>query len=46
MTYALRRLRLRGLTKRYPNKRRYRVTDKGLLTAFCYHLTYVRVLHP
>ena len=45
-TYDLRRLRLRGLIERIPRTRRYRVTDKGLRTALCYHRTHARVFRP
>lgn len=46
MTYDLRRLRLHGLFERIPLTRRYRITEKGLKTALCYHRTYARVLRP
>ena len=45
-TYDLRRLRLRGLIERIPRTRRYRVTQRGLRTALCFHRTYARVLRP
>ena len=46
MTYDLRRLRLHGLIQRQPRSQRYRVTERGIKTALCYHRTLARVLRP
>lgn len=44
MTYELRRLRLHGLIERVPRSHRYRLTQKGILTALFFSRSYARIL--
>jgi hypothetical protein len=46
MTYHLRRLRLHGMIERIPKSHRYRVTARGLRTAWFFTRSYNRILRP
>ncbi len=46
MTYAVRRLRLHGLSARIPHTQRYRVTREGLRPALFFTRVYGRILRP
>src|SRR5262249_24068186 len=46
MTYAFRRLRLKGLIHRIPKTHRYTATTYGLKVAFFYAKLYLRILRP
>jgi hypothetical protein len=46
MTYDLRRLRLKGLTRRLPGKNRYVVTPMGRRIALFFSKAFARILRP
>jgi hypothetical protein len=46
MTYQLRRLRLRGLIRRLPNRHRYEVTAAGLRAGLFYVCSFTQVIRP
>jgi hypothetical protein len=46
MSYDLRRLRLHGIIERIAGTHRYRLTTRGMKTAFLYSRLYLRALRP